>query len=759
MKRIFGPVPTCFLPAALALFLVPLAEAGAVPNRLEMLQGRSETTVYSAPYRIHPGVTVEECGLLERLDRLGYRRVRRRPEHPGEYFYGEERFWIYRHAHRTGGIDYPPSLIGLSLEPPGGVIEGLVDIHGNHRPLQRSSAPWLEPTLLSESLQADRADRILLDLDDLPDHVWRPLLAMEDARFFDHVGLDGRAIARAALANFKKKGIAQGGSTLTQQLVKNRDLTSRRTLGRKASEAVRALVLEANYTKKEILQAYLNQVYLGNAGGMAIHGYGAGAVYYFNRPAADLTLAQAALLAALVQGPNRLSPVRHPEAARKRRNLVLSRVEEEGWADPVQVQAAQAAPLGLEPGALAIGAPRYLLAWVAGLAEGSVGNRLGKGRGVRVETTLDPWLQEKAERVLASGLASLRKKLGTGRSQGLSAALVALDTGTGAVLAYVGGDPDDPGDRYDRIRNGRRQPGSTVKPFVLLEALDRCGDRPPLTLSDRVVDEPLHLKLPSGDWSPMNADRRFHGEVDLRTALAESRNVPLVRIARHCGMEAVADRFREAGLPAPEPPPPSLVLGSVETTPLELAEAYTVLATPGKALEPFPIRRIEQPGGRLLESMDRESRKVSRATSAWLVRDALRTAVESGTAKAGALRGIQAAAKTGSSSRLRDSWFAGIAGSVLTVVWVGRDGGQPLGLSGSQGAGPLWHRFMETAAASRPGPLRRRPRRVVERFVDSRTGLLVRERNPRARKEYFRLGALPRRDRFFRKNRKVPPIR
>jgi penicillin-binding protein 1B len=743
---------------ALSLLLFLPAAAGQVPNNLETLQGRSETRVFSAPYRFVTGTTVAGCGLLERLDQLGYRRVRDQPQHPGEFFYGHELFWIYRQAHRLGGTDYPPSLIGLALQRPDSTITGLIDINGKQFPLHPSSAPWLEPTLLAESLAADRADRVLIDLEQLPEHVWRPLLAMEDARFFDHSGVDGRALARAAIANIKKKGIAQGGSTLTQQLIKNRDLTPKRTLGRKASEAIRALMLEVNYTKEEILQAYLNQVYMGHAGGLAIHGYGAAARHYFSRPAEKLTLPQSALLAAIVQGPNRLSPLRHPEAAIKRRNLVLGRMEAEHWATTEEVKAAQNAPLGLTVQNPESRAPGYLLSWAAALADEHSGERLEEGRGVRVETTLDPWLQQQAEQVVATGLRGLRNKHRTLRGQGLSAALIALDAATGEVLAYVGGDPANPGDRFDRVRNGRRQPGSTVKPFVMLEALDECGDADPLKLSDRVVDRPLHIDLPSGTWSPENADRRYKGEVDVRTALAESRNVPMVRIARHCGMNAVAGRFLEAGLPAPSPAPPSMVLGSVETTPLELAEAYTVLATLGRALQPFPVRRMESPGGRTLATWDRSSRKVSRPGSAWLVRDTLRSAVETGTAAIGALEGVEVAAKTGSSSNLRDSWFAGMAGSVLTVVWVGRDSGEPLGLSGSRGAGPVWKAFMETAVATRPTALPGRPRGVVERFVDTKTGLMVRERNPRARKEYFRFSQIPRRDRFFRRDRKVPVI-
>jgi len=744
----------------LAVALSGQPSDAAAPNRLEMEQGRSETRVLSAPYRIRPGQTVADLELLERLSIRQYTRVRQRPEQPGEFFYGNDVFWIYRRAHRTGGVAYPPSLIGLALNGKPGMIVGLRDLEGRVSTIPAPDGPWLEPVLLSESLSGDRAARRLLDLDTIPEHVWRPLLAIEDSRFFQHGGLDSRAIARAARANAKENAIAQGGSTLTQQLIKNRDLSPKQTLGRKVSEAFRALMLEVTYSKREILQAYLNQVYLGHMDGLAIHGYGAGARAYFSKEAGDLNLAEAALLAAIVQGPNRLHPARHPERARERRNLVLSRMEAEGWAEAGEVQAARNSSLGLKPVTVRAQGPRYFLSYAAAVTAERTGSRLEKGRGVRVETTLDPLLQRRAEEAVNRGLEQLKASNRRLRAGGLSAALVALHAETGEVLAYVGGDPSSTTDRFDRARNGRRQPGSAVKPFVLLEALDECGDEQPMTLSTRVADQPLTIDLPSGPWKPENHDRAFKGNINLRIAMAESRNVPLVRIARQCGMEAVADRFRKAGLPVPDPAPPSFVLGSVETTPLELARAYTVLATPGKRMEPRAIRRVEQPGGGPLVNTRKQSHRVVRPASAWLVQNTLRTAVESGTARAGALGDLPVAAKTGSSSRLRDAWFAGSAGPVVTVVWVGRDGDEPLGVSGSRAAGPIWKDFMEAAVKAYPGAEEQEPPvNIVMRHVDRRTGLLVRERNPRAVLEYFRRGVLPPRDRFFRRDRPVPTVR
>ncbi len=735
-----------------ALALAALAAAGAVraAGRLEDDLGRSEVRVRSEAYPIVSGLSVPDSGLVERLETLGYRRVHERPSRPGEYFWGDTVLWVFRRAHRLGGTDYGAALLGLRLDR--GVVTGLVDARGGEHRLDRRGLVWLEPETLSESLEGDRADRLPVRLDDLPERVWRPLLAAEDHRFFEHGALDARAVARAALANLKRGGVAQGGSTITQQLVKNRDLTPKRTLGRKLSEAARALALEAEYDKREILEAYLSSVYLGHVDGLAIYGYGTAARVYFSRRPRDLTLPQAALLAAMVQGPNGLSPLRHPERALSRRNWVLGRMRELGWVDAGEAEAARASGLGLSPSPPLRSAPVHALSRVAAEARRAAPGRIAEGRGVVVETTLDPVLQRDAEQAVSRGLARLQREHRALRTAPLSAALVAIDPDDGAVLAYVGGDPTEPAGGFDRASEAKRQPGSTVKPLVLLEAFDRCGGRDPLSPSSRVADEPLRWELPSGVWEPENYDRRFEGVIPVRQALAESRNVPFARIERWCGVEATAKTLERAGLAVPDPPPPSLALGTVETSPLELAGAYTVLATPGRARAPRLVDRIELPEGRAIEVAHPSSRRVVRPSSAWLVRDLMTTAVDDGTARVARIEGVDVAAKTGSSSDLKDSWFAGHADGVVAVVWVGLDDGRSLGLTGAAGAGPIWREFMLAAVPARPPRTLDRPRDIVERYVDSTTGLLVRERHRHAVLERFRRGALPPRDRFWRRD-------
>lgn len=670
----------------------------------------------------------------------------------GEYFWGNEVFWIYRRPFRTAGDDIAPRLLRLELEAESGRILRISSQDGKTlRKLDLS----LEPMVISESLEGARARRLPFALDDVPEQVWRPLLAAEDARFFDHMGLDARSLARALLANAKAGKVTQGGSTITQQLIKNRDLTPRRSLGRKASEALRSLALEAEYDKREILQAYLNQVYLGHVDGLAIHGYGAGARAYFNKEVAALDLAEAALLAAVIQGPNRLSPWRHGDAARKRRDWVLSRMQTLGWASKKQVERAQAAPLGIRRGRLEAPIGSHFRAWIKAHSEAEVPKRMTKGRGLRIETSLDPWAQQQAEDAVRQHLDALRQR----RGDSVSMALVALDAATGDVVAYVGGHPGERGGGFDRARNARRQPGSAIKPLLLLEAFESCGRRQPVYPAARVADEPLRIELPSGPWEPRNSDQEFHGTVSLRQSLVDSLNVPFVRLTRWCGFSPMAQHLRRAGLDIPQPPPPAMALGAVETSPLELAAAYTAVAAAGRRQRPRPVERFETPNGRRLSKQKVRSRRLVSESSAYLVHDLMRSVVEDGgTARSVRLEDWDIAAKTGTTSERRDAWLAGYGNGLVTVVWVGRDDGKPLGLTGSSAAAPPWKDFMEQAMGRRPRQTIPRPADIVTLYVDRRSGLLVRSSNRHGEAELFRREVIPRRDRFWRRDPKVPTL-
>ncbi|MEL7059880.1 MAG: transglycosylase domain-containing protein [Acidobacteriota bacterium] len=738
---------------ATAMMLAILAPADAradTGNPLLAELGRNESRILSEPFPIVPGGTVLGYGLAERLERQGYVRTRgRRPSAPGEFFWGNEVFWLFLRAHRSDGKRRAARLVALDLGA-GGRVLGLRAADGD--PLD---SVRLEPEVLAESLDERRAQRVPIRLDALPELVWRPVLAAEDARFFEHPGVDGRSVARALLANARAGGVAQGGSTITQQLIKNRDLTPKRSLGRKASEALRALALEARVDKRDILEAYLDQVYLGHVDGLAIHGLGTAARVYFSKSAERLTLAEAALIAGMIQAPNRRTPTRHAQAARARRDWALSRMEDLGWASAADVAKARAQPVRARPSAPERPPAAEFRAWIAADVAAEA---VAIDRGYVVQSRLDPLLQQRAGAAVRAHLKDLRRRHPRLRNAPLSAALVTLESYTGAVLAHVGGDPaGDVG--FDRARSARRQPGSAIKPLLLLEAFDDCGARPALFPAARVADAPLEIALPTGSWKPSNDDDRFRGPVTLRRALVESLNVPFVRLARHCGLRTSARSLRAAGLDIPSPPPPSFALGAVETSPLRLAAAYSALANAGDASEPWAWSRIEESDGSLVRRRRTRETHVADRGAAFLVRDVLRDAVAEGTARGAAIEGIDVAAKTGTSSDRRDAWLAGTAGSLVTVVWVGRDDGRPLGLSGGLAAAPLWRTFMETAVAARPPHSIERPPTVVERWIDPKTGLLVRSFSPGAQSELFLRGRLPPRDRFWRTDEPVEVLR
>lgn len=728
---------------AVLLLATFLASAGAVRAQdLETELGRNEVRVFSAPYELTPGMTVTGARLPERLERLGYRRVHGRPGAAGEYFWGHEVFWVFRRAHRLGAEGYPAELFGLAVEE--GRIAGFLGPDRQPRWEDGRLRPWLEPEVLAESLGADRARRLPVALDGLPEPVWRAVLAAEDHRFFDHSGLDAIAIARAALANLRAGGVAQGGSTLTQQLVKMRDLSPRRSFGRKVSEAVRALALEAEYDKRVILESYLDHVYLGHVEGLAVHGVGAAARAYFSKSAAELDLGEAALLAAIIQGPNRLSPLRHPDRALARQRWVLSRMAELGWAEAEAVERAKARGLPR----LRVTPPepppaRHFLSWVKAVAEAEAPRRLERGRGFVIQTALDPVLQERAEAAVAAGLARLRREQPGLRGRPLTAALVALDGDTGAVIAHVGGDPGDRDDAFDRGRLARRQTGSALKPLVLLEAFDDCGGRDPLYPARRVLDSAVTLELPSGPWSPENLGRRFRGVVDVRESLVASLNVPFVRIARWCGFAETAETFRRAGIELPPDPPPSFVLGALGTTPAELAGAFTAFSTLGVAVRPLPVLSLSRPGGTRIERLTAEAARVAEPAAAFLVRDLMADVVRRGTARGARVAGLEAWAKTGSSSDFRDAWTVGGAGSVVAAVWVGMDDGSPLGVSSMAAAVPLWGEFVAEAAPLRAPLDLPTPEDVVVRWVQDETGRLVEHRRRGAHAELFDRDHLP----------------
>ncbi len=549
--------------------------------------------------------------------------------------------------------------------------------------------------------------RIPVRLSEVPDHLVQAVLAVEDRRFYQHHGLDVRRIAGALLANVKAGGITQGGSTITQQLAKNLFLSASRTPLRKLREAAMALVLEIRYDKPTILEAYLNEIYLGQDADRGIHGVGAAARYYFGKGAGKITLAESALLAGMISAPNRYVPTRNPESARERRDLVLKLLADQERI-PRSV-AERASRTGLPTrtfGGSAIDGRYFRDFTLATLPD-----RL-PGRGMAVYTTLDATLQRAAERAVRSGLDR-------SAMSGAEAALVAIDPRNGEVLAMVGG-RDYGASQFNRAALARRQPGSAFKPVVALAALERWeGHDPAFTLASMVEDEPLRVDTPKGPWEPGNYDGQFRGPVTVREAMEQSLNVPFARIGLTIGPERIVATARRLGIASPLHAVPSLALGSSEVTPLELVRAYGVLAAGGDLASPRVVLGQARYGAELDAAPGAEVARVVDPATAYLVTSTLEGVVTRGTGRAlnqdGRFGNI--AGKTGTSNDWRDAWFIAYSPSLVVGVWVGFDDGRSLRLTGAGAALPIVARFLADAGSDAESESFEVPEGISEGYV------------------------------------------
>ncbi|MET0051294.1 MAG: penicillin-binding protein 1B [Candidatus Thiodiazotropha sp.] len=670
----------------LATFLYTLYLDRIVQNRFAGQRWAVPAKVYGRSLDLFPGAPVSASHLKDSLNGLGYHRVNH-PDRPGEYSSYRNRFLL-----RTRPFRFP------DLERPSDYLEVILDEQGV-RSLKYASKGEpighyrIEPRLIGSLRSAQGEDRILLRRSDLPDRLVAALIAVEDRGFYDHFGIDPWAIGRAMLANLRASRVVQGGSTLTQQLVKNFFLTSERTLWRKFNEVLMALILDLRYSKEEILEAYANEVYLGQQGGRAIHGFALASRFYFNRPLQELDLPRLAMLVTLVRGPSAYDPRRHPQRARQRRDLVLQLMADQGVISAAEAASAQAAPLGIEAGSLqSSGSPAFMDLVRRQLRRDYREEDLNSG-GLRIFSTLDPWLQEQAEQVLPKRLAGLEKARGIPQGS-LQGALTLADVETGEVLALVG----DRNTRYagfNRAIDAIRPVGSLIKPAVYLSALSQPGR---YQLFSRVDDTPIRLKAGNGEiWAPSNYDHQSHDPVNLQQALAESLNLATVHLGLEVGLESVIESLYQLGVRRPLPQYPSLLLGAVSLSPLEMTQMYQTLANGGFSATLKSIRDVTNDRGEPLSRypLEIESRADSRAV--YLLRHALNEVTRSGTAKGlqGLLPdGIEVAGKTGTTDQLRDSWFAGFDRRRVAVVWVGRDDNESTGLTGSAGAMQVWAALM-----------------------------------------------------------------
>jgi penicillin-binding protein 1A len=571
-------------------------------------------------------------------------------------------------------------------------------------------------------------ERVVVPLDSMGEHVANAFIAVEDRRFYKHHGVDWKRVAGAALANIRHGGVAQGSSTITMQLARNvfpQELPgAERTFRRKLNEARVAQMIEGRFSKGEILEMYLNHIYFGGGA----YGIEAAARHHFGKSAKQLRLSEAAMLAALPKAPAHYDPRRHPEAARTRRNLVITLMERQGLVPPATAAESRATRLRPSPDPASRRASIPLGAWFTDVVRDQLEDRFGEKlyrSRVRIYTTLDPVAQRAAERELERRVKQLDEVVRKGPSA-LQGAVVVLDTHTGGVLALVGG-RDPTSSRYNRAIHARRQVGSAFKPFVFATALAEG-----VPTSQHIADQPLRLEIAgSDDWEPVNYDGTYEGEVSLRQALVRSRNVPTVRLALSVGIDQVAQTARNAGVREPMDETPALSLGTVALSPLQLATAYSAFASLGSTVSPHFVRRVEDAdGGVLWQPETPAPRAALRPDVAYIVNDILQDAVNYGTGtavRAAGYRGV-VAGKTGTTNRATDVWFVGYTPDLVGTIWIGYDQPTPLGSAATGGglAAPVWGRMMRTLAAERGYPEGwQQPPGVLWREIDPNTGLML----------------------------------
>lgn len=530
-----------------------------------------------------------------------------------------------------------------------------------------------------------------VELKRIPQALIDAVLAVEDQRFYEHHGLDPRRIAGALVANVKAAGISEGGSTITQQLAKNLFLHAGRTPLRKIREAALAIALEARYSKEQILEAYLNEIYLGQDGATAIHGVGAASRYYFGKSVSRLNLSESALLAGMIHSPNRLAPNRHADEAGARRNVVLGLMAAQKRIDQDDADRARNARVSTRTFPLTLVDARYFRDYVASSSTEHLPDR-----GAAIYTTLDATLQRSAERAILRGVGRIRLP-------GAQAALVAIDPRTGDVLAMVGG-RDYGASQFNRATDARRQPGSAFKPFVALAALEGGeNNKPAFTLASVLEDEPLTVRTPQGEWQPTDYDGGFRGAVTFRQAMEQSLNIPFVRVGLAIGPKRIASTATRLGVTSKLNPVPSLALGSSEVSLLELVRAYGVLAAQGNLAETRTILGRRDRRGEQESAPDASVRRVAAPAATFLVTSALQGVVQRGTGRALGVDRFDGdiAGKTGTSNDWRDAWFIAYSPTIVVGVWVGYDDGRSLKLSGGAAAVPIVADFFTIANAMR----------------------------------------------------------
>jgi len=668
--------------------------------------------IFARPLELSKGEEITPQEVIDELNLLGYRKVAF-ANSSGEYSYQNRVLNVQRRAFQFPEGAEP--LRHLVITWSGARIGEIYD-KSEDRPY---GSVKLEPWLVTRMTSGSHEDRMLVSLDTIPDMLPRALTLVEDRNFYNHHGVAPLSIIRALMANIAAGRTVQGGSTLTQQLVKNMFLTRERSIVRKAKEALMAVIIDARYSKSEIIEAYLNEVFLGQNGDMAVHGFGLASYFYFDRPANELSTPEIATLVAIIKGPSYYNPRKYAERTKERRDLVLRMLFDENEINREQYERYINMPLGLASGAsLASGKHPAFMERVRKelneiLAEPSL-----RDSGVKVFTTLDIVAQRRAEKALAGTLNGLQKD----RKATLQGAMVVTDSSSGEVRAIVGG-KDYAFKGFNRALDAKRPIGSLIKPAVYLTALE---DPTQFNLATPLMDEPITLESKNGQqWSPKNYDKTFRGQVPLLQGLTESLNVPTVNLGMQVGLDAIADTLARLGVNTPVEKVPSLTLGAFELTPFVTNQMYQTLSNNGRYVPLHTVTSVVTAENALLwKKAEFYSQRTDEAAT-YLLNYALYKVTTDGTAKrVGANFGrVNMAGKTGTTDDYRDSWFSGFDRNNVVTVWVGNDDNQPVNLTGAGGALPVFINYMKSQA---PKSLSRRfPEGLGIAHFDAKSGAVV----------------------------------
>ncbi|HSG39962.1 MAG TPA: PBP1A family penicillin-binding protein [Thermoanaerobaculia bacterium] len=717
----------CVLVWLLFPYLRTFGDIGAGP-------GNAPSRLYAAPLEVRVGEATTPARLAAALESLGYRDYEGDVLPHGRYREGDDVLAVRLRRHMSPAGAVPGRLLLVEFRR-----RKVESLRVDGQPAERVELDV--PVLATWYGEEAAREKWPVQVKDLPEHVVEAVLAAEDDNFYWHPGVSPTGIVRALIVNLRRGEVAQGGSTLTQQLVKNVFLTSERSLFRKIREAVIAVAVEVQHSKREILQGYLNGIYLGGSRGVQYYGVGTAARAYFGKDASELTLEEAAVIAGMIKAPAAYSPVANPERARERRDEVLRRMAELGWVEAARLERALEAPVETSP--LRLGgrtAPHFADAMANEVRERFGLRRLGN-RGHHLFSTLLLRDQALAEEAVADTLKGLDRR-GRRDAEPLEAALISVDPGTGAILSYVGG-RDYSRSEFDRVSQAHRQAGSTFKPIVLVAALETGKASPATSLKD----EPLTLKTGGDRWTPKNADGAYLGPVTARTALEQSRNVPLIRLAMDVGLDKVADTARRMGIESAMEEVPALALGGgADVTPREIATVYSTLASGGVRPVLHGLATVLDSGGQQVKEI--QAKKPERVLSPQVAY--ITTAVLEGVVERGTGRGVRRydipghlAGKTGTTNDARDSWFAGYRPDRVTVVWVGRDNPGATTLSGSRAALPIWGLYMKAAFRGAESTDFAEPDGVEHATVCRDSGLRARPECPSRLREVFLPGQKP----------------